>query len=822
MTYTDPNLSPAERAGELLSRMTVAEKVAQLTGILPHALGAPDDVSQERFVEHLGQGIGHLCGVGTAAGSPSGIAGLANSVQRYLRESTRLAIPAIVHNEALNGVVAEGFSAFPTAIGLAATWDPDRVELMADLIRRQMRAAGIHQALSPVLDVARDARWGRVHETYGEDVLLASAFGVSYVRGLQGDDLLDGVIATAKHFVGYSATESGQNMAATHLGPRELFDVHAAPFEAAIRLAGLQSVMNSYSEIDGQPVATSREVLTDLLRGRLGFEGTVVSDYRSLFYVVQRQRAGDTASVGAAALRAGLDVELPAPYAYGEELIAGIESGAVPSADLDLAVHRTLTHKFALGLFENPFVDDDPIVVDSLASSGRDLSRMITDESITLLKNDGVLPLTDDGGSIAVLGPHADSVMSGFGNYSYPPFLETLRAILSGRSRMAGMEQALSDPDPAAQERMRARMEAISRLDPERMARESYDALSLSQALAEALPRTEITTAPGTGVLDAESHDIPAALALASAADVVVLAIGGRSVAFAGRATEGEGSDSATIELPARQVELVREVAKLGKPVIAVVYMGKPYALAAIEPLVDAIVTGYIPGPEGGRSLAAVISGSAEPSGRLPFTIPRHVGQVPLYHAQKPGSGQRRLAADQFTEYVDLENSPLYPFGHGLSYTAFERCDLSAEVDADGDGGVDGDGADVLRVELTVRNVGDRAGTDVVQVYVSPPAFTITRPERQLSAFARVELAPGEAARVRFRIDVRQLGYTCEDGRFVVDPGEYGVRVGSSSEDLPLTATVAVGGARREIETPHAYLPAADVSVLARATEQGS
>jgi len=806
MSYTDPHRSAADRATDLLAQMTLAEKIAQLSGVMPQALGAPEGVTPETLAAQLGQGMGHLCGVGTTTASPSGIAALGNDVQRHLRERTRLGIPIIVHNEALNGVVAEGFTAFPTAIGLAATWDPAAVEQMADLLRRQMRSVGIHQALSPVLDVARDARWGRIHETYGEDVLLASAFGVAYVRGLQGEDLRDGVIATAKHFVGYAATESGQNMAATHLGTRELLDVHAAPFEAAIRLAGLQSVMNSYSEIDGQPVATSREVLTDLLRGRLGFDGTVVSDYRSLFYVVQRQGVGDAASVGAAGLRAGLDVELPEPFAYGPGLIAEIENGRIPIADVDASVHRTLTHKFALGLFENPFVDGDRIVVDALATSGRELSRKIAGESITLLKNEGVLPLDERTESVAVIGPHADSVMAGFGNYSYPPFLETLRAILSGRSRMAGMEEALSNPDPEAQAAMRAKMQEYAQMNPEQIARDAYDAKSLYQALSDALPGVRVTTATGTGVLDEEPHDLRAAIDCARDADVIVLAIGGRSVAFAGRATEGEGSDSATIEFPAHQLALVRELAKLGKPMIAVVSMGKPYALTSIEPDVDAIVTGYIAGPEGGRALAAVIAGHAEPSGRLPFTVPRHVGQVPLYHAQKSGSGMRRRLADQFTGYVDLENSPLYPFGHGLSYTSFEYDDLTVTSPADV--------ASPLDVEVTVRNVGQRRGSQVVQVYVSAPALVITRPERQLSAFARVDLAPGAAARVRLTIEMGQLGYTCEDGRFVVDPGEYGVRVGSSSEDLPLQAAVIVAGERREVEAPHSHLPTAEVRLL--------
>lgn len=799
MGATKEHRSAEERASELLGRMTLEEKAAQLVGLLPHTLGAPD-LDPGQLEAQLASGIGHICGVGTVGTDPVGVARMTNGIQRFLREHTRLGIPAIVHNEALNGVTSEGFTSFPTAIALAATWDPARVEQMADLIRRQLVSIGVRQALAPVLDVARDARWGRIHETYGEDVLLASAFGVSYVRGMQGADLTSGVVATAKHFLGYAMTEGGQNMAATQLGARELRDVHAAPFEAAIRLAKLGSVMNSYSEIDGQPVAIAREILTDLLRETLGFDGTVVSDYRSLYYVVNRQGIGTAGSVGAAALHAGLDVELPAPFGFGAETVAGVESGVIPLADLDRAVHRTLTHKFALGLFDDPYVDTTPEVISALATSGRDLSRTLVEESITLLKNEGgLLPLDDGLRSLAVIGPHADSVMAGFANYTHPPFLETLRAIALGRSNLAGMEQLAGASSDKAKEAASAKFAALAQLDPEAVARSDYGAKSLYEALRDALPQTIVTTARGSGLLEAEEGGLSAAVESASDADVVVLAIGGRSAAFAGRATEGEGSDSATIEIPAAQRRLIDEVAALGKPVIAVVYAGKPYALAEIESQVDAIITAYIPGPEGGAALADALVGIVNPAGKLPFTIPRHVGQVPIFHSQKRGSGHRRVDADQFRSYVDLPNTPLYPFGHGLSYTTFELSDLRVPDRVVVEG--------ALNVQAAVANTGEVAGTQVVQLYVSTPSVTISRPERQLAAFARVDLEPGESATIEFSVDLRQLGYTCEDGRFVVDPGSYGIAVGFSSEDLPLRDRIAVDGQRSVVEEPHAQLP---------------
>jgi beta-glucosidase len=810
-TYQDATLRPADRADDLLARMTTREKAAQLTGVLANDLGSRQGVREDALAALLGEGIGHVGAVGVTSGDAAGIARLNNAVQHHLLDRTRLGIPAILHNETLNGVVAQGFTSFPTAIGLAAAWDPERVQEMADLIRRQMRAVGMTQGLAPVLDIARDARWGRVHETYGEDVLLSSAVGVAYVRGLQGDDLAEGVIATAKHFLGYALTEGGQNMATTHLGPRELRDVHAAPFEAAIRIAGLRSVMNSYSEIDGEPVGISRAVLTDLLRGTLGFDGTVVSDYRTLFYVVERQHAlGGPEQAARLGLAAGLDVELPTAYAYGEVLAEAVDAGRIDGRLLDLSVHRVLTQKFELGLFENPYVDAEPVELRRVAAQGRELSRTLATESVTLLKNDdAVLPLRADLRALAVLGPHADSVMSGFGNYSYPPVLEMLRGLMSGRSRMAGMEAALEGMSEEQRTAARQQLDAMARIDPERTVREDYGSVSLVDALREVLPGTTVTTHAGTGVLDDEPADIEAAVAAAADADVVVLALGGRSAAFAGRATEGEGSDAATIDLPGNQRRLVEAVATLGKPVVVVLYAGKPYALAAIEPQVSAIVTGYIPGPEGGRALADVLAGRCAPGGKLPFTIPRHVGQVPIYHALKPGSGYRRYAADQFTGYVDLEHTPLYAFGHGLSYTRFGYGDVtidSAEVAPDG----------VVRLRFAVRNEGDVAGTEVAQVYAGLTATGITRPAQQLAAFARVELDPGESREVEVELDVAQLGYTCEDGRFVVDPGAVELLVGSASDDVRRRAAFTVTGARTEVAEPHATLPRVTVGAPVR------
>ncbi len=809
MDHQHPAGTPEERARDLLARMTVGEKAQQLVGVLPHALLGADGLDEAALGRNLADGIGHVSGAALTAASAGDIARLNNVIQAYLVQRTRLGIPALLHNEALNGVVARGFTVFPTSIGLAATWNPALVGEMAALLRRQLRAVGIRQALAPVLDVARDARWGRVHETYGEEVALVSAMGVAFVEGMQGGDLRDGVIATAKHFLGYAMTEAGQNLAATHFGPRELYDVYAAPFEAAIRLAGMRSVMNSYSEIDGEPVATSAAVLDGMLRGRLGFEGSVVSDYRTIQYLVERQRVAESPEEAAAfALAAGLDVELPSAYGYGPALARVVEAGGIDEALLDRAALRVLVHKFELGLFEDPFVPEEPIELARLADEGSELSGSLAEQSVTLLKNDGaVLPFDRGIRRIAVIGPHADSALVNFPNYTYPATLEMMRGLATGEARMVGMEGVLGEMSEEKRRAAVARMEAMQKLDVEQFVRDDHGAVGLAGALRAVLPDAEVSAVAGVGLIDPVPTDLAAALAAASAADVVVLALGGRSGAFAGRMTEGEGTDSADIDLPAGQVALARAVAELGKPTAAVLFMGRPYGIAAVDAVVPGIVTAYYPGPGGPAALAGVLFGLATPGGKLPFTLPRHSGQVPVYQAHKRGSGDRREPADMWQGYADMPMTPLYPFGHGLSYTTFEYGAVTpdaAEVAPDGE----------VALRGRVRNTGSLAGAEVVQVYASQPVRGLTRPVQLLVGFARVDLAPGDEAEVEVVLPVDQLGFTGVDGRFVVSPGDVAVHVGSSSADLRAHTSFTITGSAPEPVRCRTYLPRVSVRLI--------
>jgi beta-glucosidase len=780
-----------QRVDELLRQMTIEEKAMQLSCVVPLALLDRNGLMRGQADKLIKGGIGHIAGIGMLGRKPpETVAKSVNAIQRYLVTETRLKIPAIFHNEALNGVVAPNFSAFPTPIGLAATWDPTAVQQMADIMRRQMRAVGMLHALAPVMDVARDARWGRVTETYGEDPYLGSAMSVAFTRGMQGKDLREGVLVCAKHFLGYAVTDAGQNMAATAVGPRELYDVYARPFEAAIRLAGLAGVMASYSEFEGVPIHVSRAILTDLLRGKMGFTGTVVSDYNGVGWAQTRQLVEPTPEdIGALALAAGMDVELLGVHGYGSVLVQAVKNGKVTEAQLDESVRRLLRDKVMLGLFENPYVKEDPIVIHKVASEGNDLSRRLAAESVTLLKNDkNVLPLGRDFKRVAVIGPHADSTAVGFPHYTFPAALPMLAVgVKLGAFPMPGVGEVPKEGMAA----LESELNGVT--DVEQYCRKEYGAVSLTDAVRKILPGAQVTAVAGTGVLPSQPTDIPAAVAAAKAADLVIFYIGGKAGWVGTDLTEKEGGDTANIDLPSQQVELVNAIAALSKPTVAVVAMGRPQGLAPVIDKLTAVLTAYYGRPHQGTVIAEAIFGIANPGGKLPITIPRHSGQIPIHHGQKTGSGYQRNKADIHRGYLDMPSTPLFPFGHGLSYTSFDYSPLKLASDSVA---VDGE----LRASLTVRNTGKRRGTEVVQLYAEDTATGVTLPAQQLIGFQRVDLEPGASKTVQFVVPMSVLGYTGITGEFVMEPGPVEVHVGSSSSDIRSSATFTVTGKTRVIK----------------------
>ncbi|HEU5111892.1 MAG TPA: glycoside hydrolase family 3 N-terminal domain-containing protein, partial [Acidimicrobiia bacterium] len=674
----------------------------------------------------LGDGLGHVTRVSGASDlGAEAAARLANQIQRFLLDETRLGIPAIVHEEICSGLMSRFAVVYPQAIGVAATWDPDLARDMADAVRVQMRAMGAHHGLSPVLDVARDPRWGRTEETFGEDPYLVARMGVAFVEGLQGDDLTEGVVATAKHFVGYSASEGGLNWAPPHLPARELREVYLHPFEAVVD-AGAWSVMNAYHELDGIPCGADRDLLTVLLRERWGFEGTVVSDYFAVRQLASYHHvAPDAIGAAATALHAGIDVELPGTDCYGEPLIEGVRNGGIDLDLVDTAVRRVLRSKFDLGLFESPFVD--PPMTHADPGPERDLARRIATKSIVLLANDGVLPITPGSVSIAVIGPNAHDPRNLFGDYTYPAHIEALVDMQSS-DNVFGV--------PFSGE--------VSLEGSMKQARSVFDALR--DRLGD-----NVGYAPGCAVDSQSREGFEEAVALARQAGLAVMVMGDKA-GLTSECTSGEGRDRLSLDLPGVQEDLVRAIIETGTPVVLILVTGRPCGSQWAHEHSSAVIQAWLPGEEGAEAIADVLTGVVSPGGKLPISHPRSAGQIPVYYGHKVSGGRSQWKGD----YVDGAATPLYPFGHGLAYTTFRVSDLAVTPDV-----ATWNGA--VTVRALVTNTGDMDGDEVVQLYVRDPVASVTRPVLELKGFARVGLPARGSARVSFEVPVGQLGFYNRD-----------------------------------------------------------
>ena len=821
--YRDAARPVEERVDDLLGRMTLDEKVAQLTGILPFDLLGPTGLDEQRFEAHLADGIGEISAGALLSPDPARLIPMLDQLQRYLVEQTRLGIPAIVHHEALAGLVHQACADFPTAIALAASWDPQSVEAaMNDVVRRQMRALGVHQACSPNLDLARDARWGRVQETYGEDPYLGSAIGVAFVRGLQGDDRHEGVLATAKHFLGYAMADGGRNIGAVQLGERELLEVYARPFGAAIAEAGLESVMCAYSDLNGEPAAASRRLLTDMLRGILGFHGLTVADYGAVNALATRQRtAADAADAGVQALQAGLDVELPGSLCYTAGLAPAVRDGLLDEAVVDQSVRRVLDAKFRLGLFEDPYGNVEAFAAtntEDARRSTRGLARRIATRSTVLLANpNGVLPLPRDLARVAVIGPNARSIRNLFGGYSAPQAIEMITSGDMGLPPVLGGETDVepgvaAEPDdtpvgePSADEsggtgadfgfvrRIATRPSDVALAAIEAAYTDTPTVLDAIEAVVA--DGTEVVYALGGHVHDPSTDGIAEAVDATTGSDVAILVLGDKT-GLVSDAVVGETRDRSTLELAGAQRPLLEAVCATGVPVVVVLLGSQPVPVLAEEGGPAAVVYAYQPGSVGGVAIADILFGIENPSGRVPITIPRTAGQCPIFHAYKNGS--------EPSTYTDIDDSgPAYPFGHGLSYTTFEYRSIAVdttEVHADGS----------VPVHVAVANTGDRAGEEVVQLYASIRRRGVTRPVRELVGFHRVSLEAGQVATVTFVLQPAILAYYDVGMNLVVTPGEVRLMAGPSSAMLPLTTTFTITGEPTTLTSRTAHLTSSSV-----------
>ena len=708
-------------------------------------------------------------------GAPNEIAENITRIQKYVMEHSPHGIPVLFHCEALAGTFIGGSCQFPLPISLGAAFAPELVEEMASINRRQMQAVGIRHALSPVVDVARDLRWGRLSETYGGDPLLCGAMGSAYVRGMQSEEEGPGNAATLKHFLGYSATAGGLNMARTQADPQDMRENFARPFEMAVR-NGVKGIMSSYSEYNGKPVCASREVLTDLLRDDLGFSGVVVSDYASVERLPRVFRlTDDMTKAGEMCLEAGMDMEFPQPVGYTKKLAEDADAGKFDMAYIDRSVERVLTLKYELGLFDNPFPRPEKMAAFDNTEHNRE-SLAAAKAAMTLTKNDGILPLTDRSRKIAVIGPMGSTPRAFYGCYTLAAGLEMS---FSGQNAMAGVgdgqTSAPGDLD------LHAADDVLRMIYPEgKTTLEGLQARFENVIFAEGC-----RCKGGDASSDAESFD--EALRAAADADVVIMALGGRN-GWGTYSTSGEGVDSTEIGLPGRQEELLRAVYAVNPRIVLVHTDCRPVVGGWIYEQITAILEAWLPCTYGGEAIAATITGENNPGGRLPVDVPRSSSHGPVAYYMNRGTESASFARGAIIPqgYVNSDMTVQLPFGYGLSYTSFAYSGFTASADEDGK----------VKASVTVTNTGKLAGDEVVQLYGTDEYASAVRPAKSLLGFKRITLDPGESRKVTFAFNLDIFAFRGADGRWIVEAGDFTLTVGGNSRDAAQAATVACGQTR--------------------------
>jgi beta-glucosidase len=752
--YKNAGASIDARVEDLLARMTLEEKVAQMQSIWDAKREVFDgklELDPVKMKQKFPDGIGQFARPSDATGPASprlvpgrdlrGTIRLVNDLQRYATEHTRLGIPIMFHEEGLHGYAAVGATSFPQAIALASSWDPAIVRAVNVVTAREMRARGVTQALTPVVDVARDPRWGRIEETFGEDPYLVGEMGVAAVEGLQGEgkafDLKPGkVFATLKHLTGHGQPESGTNVGPAPYSERALREFFFPPFEKIIARTGVSAVMPSYNEIDGVPSSANVWLLQKVLRGEWGFKGTVVSDYYAIEDLQRLHHvAASPEEAARLALKAGVDIDLPSPGAYAT-LTRQVRDGQVSLASIDTAVRRLLALKFRAGLFEHPFADSERAKAAANDTEARALARRAAQRAIVLLKNDGVLPLKLAAGKppvIAVIGPNA--AVARLGGYAGQPtasvsLLEGIRAKVGAQAKVVFAQGVkITANDDWWEDEVRL-------ADPQENRRL-----------------------------------IQEAAAAARDADQIILAIGDTEQTSREGWAAAHLGDRASLDLVGEQQALFEALRALGKPLVVMLINGRPASTVAIAEQTNALLEAWYLGEQGGNAMADVLFGDVNPGGKLPVSIPRSVGQLPMFYNVKP-SARRGYLFDSV--------APLFPFGYGLSYTSFQ---VGAPQLSSDHIGVDGS----LTVSVLVRNTGNREGDETVQLYIHQLVGSVTRPVKELKAFERVTLAAGETKTVTFALTPETFRMWNIEMQRVVEPGEFEVMAGSNSVDLTTT-----------------------------------
>lgn len=753
--YKNVQYSIDERVQDLLAQMTLEEKVGQLSTLLGwHMYEKQSDnsvgVSEQFKKEIKDRKIGMLWGTLRADPwtkktlktglDPHLAAQATNAIQKYAIENSRLGIPLFLAEECMHGHMAIGTTVFPSAIGQGSTWNTELLFEMASAIALETRVQGAHIGYGPILDLARDPRWSRVEETFGEDPFLNGQLGMSVVRGFQGDDLKSGenVISTLKHFAAYGVSEGGHNGAAVNIGERDLQN-YLYPFEKAVK-AGAQSVMTAYSSVNGVPSTADKTLIQHTLKDQWGFEGFVVSDLGSIEGIMGSHRvAGTRADAAALAMNAGVDADLGG-NGFDVALIDAIKDDKVSVAALDSAVKRVLTLKFEMGLFENPYVETEDVVKNVRNDQHIALARSVAQQSIVLLKNENkILPLNREIKKIAVLGPNAHNIYNQLGDYTAPQPPENVVTVLEG--------------------------------------------------IRNKLPNAEVSYLKGTAIRDTTRTEIKEAVELAMNADVAIVVLGGSSARDfkteyieTGAASvsndegvisdmeSGEGYDRATLDLMGKQLDLLKAVQATGTPTVLVTIKGRPLLLNWPSKNIPAIVEAWYPGQEGGNAIADVLFGDYNPAGRLPISVPKSVGQLPVYYNH---------LVPRHQDYVEIDARPLYPFGFGLSYSAFDYSDLKLEVAENGS-------ETEINIELKIKNTSLVDGDEVVQLYLNDEVSSVVTPFKQLKGFERISIPSGETRTVRFVLTAEDISLYNIHMERKVEAGSFEVMIGSSSENILL------------------------------------
>ncbi|RPD91762.1 glycosyl hydrolase [Aureibaculum marinum] len=757
LPYKDSSLPVEVRVNDLLERMTLEEKVSQMNMLSLKKLtfnkkGNVSKASLDSLFK--GKSIGTLESPFIGVDE---ISKLSEAADHYLRNNTRLGIPAIQIAECLHGQLAFGATIFPQTIAQGSTWNPDLIKKMGATIASEATLSGVDQALSPIFDLARDPRYGRYEESFGEDPFLVAEMGKAFVIGMQGepnitkDKIPDGkLMCTAKHYVAYSNPIAGINLGPNNLGPRDLRDLHLYPFKKVIQEANIYAVMPAYNEVNGIPLHSNTYLMKDILRDELGFKGYVFSDYEAIAMLNYFHKITKDASTTAiAALNAGIDLEAPSSFAYSQ-LPELVKTGKVDIALIDNAVRNILTAKFKAGLFDKPYKAPKKVSELIHTEASKNLAREIAEESIILLKNENnQLPLDASKlTSIAVIGPNADQVQ--YGDYSATKDNESGVTILEGIKNLTNN-------------------------------------------------KVKINYAKGCDITGNDTSNIPKAVEAASKSDVVVLVIGGTSSTLSGIGwgkdipndypTSGEGFDRASLTPPGVQSELIKAIYETGKPIVLVMVHGRAYSIPWEKEHIPAIIEAWYPGEEGGNAVANVLFGNVNPSGKLTVSIPKSVGHVPVFYNHKPsGRGFYKNPGSPEKpgrDYVFSSPDPLFPFGHGLSYTKFEYTNLKVDntkLDANGD----------VKLAVTIKNAGKVTGKEVVQVYINDKISSITTPVKVLKAFKKIELQPSEYKTIEFSIPIKEFGLWDKDMNYIVEPGEFEIMIGSSAEDIRLNKTITI------------------------------